>query len=85
MARGISDVADASALQTVFEWKLFFQWAEENNMLFDNIKFDNLRFGPYSTLKLTSTYTGLSGIITDMKEHIRDLEVMMSDEGSYRN
>ena len=81
IARGISDVADASALQTDLE--AVYQWAEDNNMSFNNTKFESLRFGPDSTLKLTTSYTSPSGSIIDTKEHVRDLGVMMSDDGSF--
>ena len=82
MARGLSGVSDASALQTDLE--AVYQWAEDNNMSFNDLKFEVLRFGSDLTLKLITSYTNPSGIIIDSKEHVRDLGVTVSADGSFR-
>ena len=79
--KGISGVNDASALQRDLE--IVYQWAEDNNMSFNNLKFENLRFGPDSTLKATTNYTSPCGTIIDTKEHVRDLGVTMSSDGTF--
>ena len=81
VSRGVADVADASALQRDLE--VVYQWAEDNNMFFNNLKFECLRYGIDSTLKLTTNYTSPSGSIIDDKEHVRDLGVTMSSDGSF--
>ena len=81
ISRGVAGVTDASALQKDLE--IVYQWAEENNMSFNDLKFENLRFGLDSTLKLITSYTSPSGNIIDMKEHVRDLGVTMSSDGSF--
>ena len=82
MARGLSGVSDASALQTDLE--AVYQWAEDNNMSFNDLKFEVLRFGSDLTLKLITSYTNPSGNIIDSKEHVRDLGVTVSADGSFR-
>ena len=79
--RGISGVSDASALQRDLE--AVYQWAEDNNMSFNNLKFENLRFGPDATLKTTTNYTSPSGNIIDTKDHVRDLGVTVSADGTF--
>jgi ribonuclease P/MRP protein subunit RPP40 len=79
--KGISGVTDASALQRDLE--VVYQWAEDNNMSFNNLKFEILRFGLDSTLKTTTSYTSPSGNIIDTKEHVRDLGVTMSSDGTF--
>ena len=75
-------MSDASALQTDLE--AVYQWAEDNNMSFNDLKFEVLRFGPDLTLKLITSYTNPSGNIIDSKEHVRDLGVTVSSDGSFR-
>ena len=79
--KGVAGVNDASALQRDLE--IVYQWAEDNNMSFNNLKFECLRFGPDSTLKATTNYTSPSGTIIDTKEHVRDLGVTMSSDGTF--
>ena len=79
--KGVAGVNDASALQRDLE--IVYQWAEDNNMSFNNLKFECLRFGPDLTLKATTNYTSPSGTIIDMKEHVRDLGVTMSSDGTF--
>ena len=59
ISRGIADVTDASALQNYLE--IVYQRAEENNMSFNYLKFESLRFGLDQTLKLIKSYTSPSG------------------------
>ena len=78
---GLSGVTQASALQTDLE--AVYQWAEENNMTFNDLKFEVLRYGRDATLKLTTSYTSPNGSIIDTKEHVRDLGVTMSSNGNF--
>ena len=72
---------DASELQTDLE--TVYQWAEDNNMSFNNLKFELLRFGPDLTLKLVTSYTSPNGDVIDTKEHVKDLGVTMSSDGTF--
>ena len=81
ISKGISNVMDASALQRDLE--AVYQWAEDNNMSFNNLKFENLRFGSDSTMKMTTSYTSPSGSIINTKDHVKDLGVTMSADGSF--
>ena len=81
LSRAVAGVSDASALQTDME--AVYQWAADNNMTFNDLKFEMLRFGPDSTLKLTTNYTSPKGTIIDSKDHVKDLGVMMSADGSF--
>ena len=73
---GISGVNDASAQQRDLE--IIYQWAEDINMSFNDLKFKNLRYGDDTTLKAATNYTSPSGDIIDIKKHVRDLGVTMS-------
>ena len=78
---GLSNVTQASALQSDLE--AVYQWADENNMSFNNLKFEVLRYGGNTTLKLITSYTSSNGTIIDAKEHVRDLGVTMSSNGNF--
>ena len=80
--RGITGVRDASSLQTDLE--KVYQWAEDNNMLYNNKKFEALRYGPDQVLKTTTSYTAPDGSIIPEKDHVRDLGVQMSADGSFQ-
>ena len=82
LSRAVAGVTDASALQTDME--VVYQWALDNNMTFNDLKFEMLRFGPDSTLKLTTNYTSPDGAIIDVKDHVRDLGVTVSADGSFK-
>ena len=66
--RGITGVRDASSLQTDLE--KVYQWAENNNMLYNNKKFEALRYGPDQVLKATTNYTAPDGSIIPEKDHV---------------
>ena len=51
-------MSDASDLQRDLE--VVYQWAEDNNMSFNDLKFECLRLGLDFTLKLITNYTSPS-------------------------
>ena len=81
LSKGVSGVTDASTLQSDLE--AVYQWAEDNNMSFNNLKFEVLRYALDSTLKMSTSYTSPCGTVIDTKEHVRDLGVTMSADGSF--
>ena len=69
LSRAVADVRDASSLQT--ELNKVYQWAEDNNMLFNEKKFELLRYGADEVLKLSTSYTAPDGSIIPEKDHVR--------------
>ena len=82
LSRALSGVTDASALQTDLE--KVYQWAIDNNMVFNTKKFETLRYGTDDVLKAIISYTSPDGSIIPDKDHLRDLGVTMSANGSFR-
>ena len=82
ISKGVSNVTDASALQTDLE--AVYQWAEDNNMSFNHKKFEALRYGKDSVLKLTTNYVSPAGTIIDDKDQVRDLGVTMSSDCTFK-
>ena len=77
----ISNVKEASHLQE--DLFRIYDWATLNNMEFNSLKFEVLRYGADDALKLCTNYLSSSGTIIDDKDHICDLGVMMSNDCSF--
>ena len=82
MLKEVNSVRDASLLQTDLE--AVYDCAVNNNSSFNNKKFEVLRYGSDSTLKLCTSYTAPDGSIISEKAHVRDLGVTMSADGTFR-
>ena len=82
LSRSVSGVCEASFLQTDLE--KIYEWSVENNMMFNAKKFEVLRYGPDDVLKCTTSYTSSDGSVIPEKEHVRDLGVTMSNDGSFK-
>ena len=82
VSKGVSGVSNTSSLQTDLE--AIYQWAIENNMSFNNLKFELIRRGLDSTLKLCTSYTSPDGTIINDKDHVKDLGVTMSSDCTFK-
>ena len=80
--KGVSGVNDASKLQT--DLNNVYKWADENNMEFNSLKFEVLRYGKDEALKIFTNYLSSSGTVIDQKDSVRDLGVMMNVDASFK-
>ena len=69
LLREVKNVQDASSLQTDLEG--VYEWAVDNNSTFNNKKFEALRYGTDSTLKLSTSYTAPDGSLISEKTHLQ--------------
>ena len=53
-------------------------------MTFNDLKFEMLRFGPDTTLKICTNYTSPEGAIINIKDHVKDLGVTVSADGTFK-
>jgi hypothetical protein len=60
-----------------------FKWADENNMKFNESKFEILRYGKNTDLKEESTYYSSNNAAIDEKESLRDLGVQMQNNALF--
>ena len=81
MSKGTKNVNDASKLQG--DLNVIYDWAEINNMTFNDTKFELLRYGKDETLKLCTSYTADTGIVISEKCHVKDLGVTMSSNANF--
>ena len=72
---------DISVLQS--ELDKVYAWAANNNMAFNNSKFELLRYGVNMELKENTNYLSSDGSKIETKTHIKDLGVIMSSCGSF--
>ena len=60
-----------------------YKWAEENNMLFNNNKFEVLRYGGNTEIKQSTFYLSADDEIIEEKESLRDLGVIGNNQGTF--
>ena len=79
--KGINSLRDASLLQ--HDLTIVYQWAVDNNMLFNSKKLELLRYGANSQLKQQTSYLAPDKTTIPEKNHIKDLGVIMSNSGNF--
>ena len=73
----VTDVNSTVNLQDDLE--VIYAWAEENNMRFNDTKFELLRYGKHEEIKNQTSYKTLSRADIEEKKMVKDLVVMTSD------
>lgn len=79
---GIETIDDIERLQT--DLNTVFQWARENNMQFNEDKFQLMRYGENQEIKENTTYTTESAMQISRKIDVTDLGVIMSENMSFK-
>ena len=72
---------DCTALQSDLD--AVFQWSLDNNMTFNDSKFELVRYGTNQELKDSTFYTRPDGEHIEEKYHVRDLGVTMSNTATF--
>ena len=72
---------DVSNLQK--DLNSIYQWADVNNMQFNDGKFECMRYGANKELKESSHYLTKSGDVINAADHVKDLGVWMSSDGTF--
>ena len=78
ISRIIADIGDTAILQQDLNHIL--HWAEENNMDFNEEKFQLIRYGDNKDIQLESSYSTASNLIIPQASSVKDLGVIMSDD-----
>ena len=82
VTRRIDSEEDVEKLQN--DLNKLYQWQEENNMLFNGKKFEVLRYENDKSIKeSTSYFTPNFEDIIEEKETLRDLGIIMSNDGAF--
>ena len=77
----IETINDVENLQ--FDLNKIYMWAEENNMLFNNKKFELLRYGKNEDLKHSTFYLSADNEIIEEKENLRDLGITVNNQATF--
>lgn len=83
IGRAVSTPADAKLLQD--DLNHVFKWAEENNMLFNDKKFEIIRYGNNTNLKESTNYVSNTGTTIQPKDCTKDLGVIMSNTATFKD
>ena len=62
-----------------------YRWAEQNNMLFNNTKFELLRYGQNEEIKNSTFYITANDEIIEEKDQLRDLGVIVNNQGNFND
>ena len=81
--KGLKCENDAADLQN--DLFRIYQWAERNNMEFNSLKFELIRYGRINDLKDSTSYISPNWTIIEEKEHVKDLSVTMSNDCFFRS
>ena len=79
-SHGIKDILDVTCFQN--DLNKIYSWAEKNNMVFNNLKFELLRYNTPDSLSDTS-YLNSNGVIIEAKESVTDLGIVMSSNACF--
>ena len=81
VTKGLTNEIDAVDLQNdIFQ---IYGWSEENNMQFNSLKFEVLRYGRNSELKDSTSYVSPEWEVIEEKSSLRDLGVTMSADTTF--
>ena len=83
---GIRNATDVALLQA--DLNTIYQWAENNNAVFNSLKFEQLRYGRNEEIKAATSYTSNDGNIIQNKNsenYVRDLGITLSDDATFNN
>ena len=81
--RPISSFHDSQLLQHDLE--SVYKWATENNMKFNDDKFQLIKYGKDEHLKNATCYTGPEKKKIERVEHIKDLGIILSSDASFHD
>ena len=81
IGRSIKSVEDALELQKDLD--RIYQWAKDNNMDFNNNKFELIRYGLNQIIKDATSYSAPDGSHIPEKTHVKDLGVTMSNNVTF--
>lgn len=80
---GVINGNDAQNLQR--DLNLIYRWSFKNNMLFNSGKFECVRYGRDVALKESSSYQAFGGKDVPAATTVRDLGVLMSADGTFKD
>ena len=81
VTNGVSSLRDMSVIQSDLD--TIYDWSESNNMLFNDAKFELLRYGMNDSVRDNTYYYTNTGTIITEKEEVKDLGVIINNDVSF--
>jgi hypothetical protein len=81
VSKHICSMSNVNELQS--DLQLIYEWQKVNNMLFNDKKFEVLRYGKNSVLTSVSNYYSPTGSVINAKDSVRDLGIIMSNQATF--
>jgi hypothetical protein len=82
VTKAVNDKKDTENMQS--DLNSIYRWTEENNMALNDDKFECLRYGPNVDMKNTTSYKSNTGTQIKVKEHVKDLGIIMSSDYTFK-
>ena len=82
VTKSVNCQEDIEILQNDLE--AIYKWTESNNMVLNDDKFECLRYGPNTDLKTSTGYKSNTGTSIEVKDHVKDLGIIMSSDGTFK-
>ena len=83
VGKSVQNEHDAQLLQQ--DLNHVYNWATQNNMTFNDTKFEMLRYGRNTELKESTSYVSNTGSPIQPKASLKDLGVTMSSSGDFKD
>ena len=81
--KAVQDVNDASLLQD--DLNSIYQWSRTNNMVFNDVKFELLRYGNNEDVKRNTAYNSSNENVIEEHQSVKDFGVTMSNNCKFNN
>ena len=82
VSKGITDIMDTFKLQR--DLNAIYYWAAENNMEFNDCKFQHIKYGKDEEVSKLSKYLSSEGKLIENKPYVKDLGVLMSSDCTFK-
>lgn len=81
--KSVSGPSDTAIMEESLN--LIYQWAADNNLSFNDSKFEFIQYGCNKDLQLSTDYKSSAGVQIEKKEGVSDLGVYMSQDASFKS
>ena len=81
ISMAVNSAEDSALLQT--DLNSIYEWAETNNMKFNNSKFEHLHYSSLPTNTINTSYEAPDGTTIVLQPNVRDLGVCLSNDATF--
>ena len=82
LIKGVETINDTQKLQE--DLNSVYDWSNDNNMEFNSVKFELLRYGPNMEVKSDTNYESSNNAVIQEYQFVKDLGVLMSNDCKFK-